>query len=224
MISLQNLKKSYKAGGSLVHAVDNVSLEVSKGDFTAILGHSGSGKTTLLNLIGGLTRPDSGTVTIDNTNIWNINDNRLSELRNEKMNFIFQFSSLLPTLTVLENVILPTVFSSSKSGENTSYALELLDLVGMTDKKNSYPSQLSGGQQRRAAIARAFINNPAIILADEPTGDLDEETEREVVKLFQKFNEEKKITFLIVTHSSELASMTQKQLKMTNGQLTVLST
>jgi putative ABC transport system ATP-binding protein/lipoprotein-releasing system ATP-binding protein len=224
LISLQNLKKSYKAGGSLVYAVDNVSLEVSKGDFTAILGHSGSGKTTLLNLIGGLTRPDSGTVTIDNTNIWNINDNRLSELRNEKMNFIFQFSSLLPTLTVLENVILPTIFSSSKSGENTTYALELLDLVGMTDKKNSYPSQLSGGQQRRAAIARAFINNPAIILADEPTGDLDEETEREVVKLFQKFNEEKKITFLIVTHSSELASMTQKQLKMTNGQLTILTT
>ncbi len=221
MISLKNLKKSYKAGGNIVKAVDDVSLDINKGDFTAILGHSGSGKTTLLNLIGGLTRPDSGTVILEETNIWKISDNRLSELRNEKMNFIFQFSSLLPTLTVLENVILPTAFSSNKNEDYSKYALELLNMVGMSDKTNSYPSQLSGGQQRRAAIARAFINRPSIILADEPTGDLDEETEHDVVKLFQQFNREQGMTFLIVTHSSELSSMTNKQLKMTNGQLAI---
>lgn len=221
MITLHNLSKSYKAGGNPVQAVDDVSLEVAKGEFTSILGHSGSGKTTLLNLIGGLTRPDSGTVVINDVNIWEISDNSLSELRNEQMNFIFQFSSLLPTLTVLENVILPTAFSAKRAEDPVRYAMELLELVGMADKRDSYPSQLSGGQQRRAAIARAFINNPTIVLADEPTGDLDEETEQDVVKLFKHFNEVKKTTFLIVTHSSELAAMTGKQLKMTNGRLAV---
>ena len=217
MIELVNVTKTYKLHSDTVNAVQETSLEISAGDFTAILGHSGSGKTTLLNLIGGLTRPDSGKVLIDKTDIWSISDPKLSELRNEKMNFIFQFSSLIPTLNVIENVMLPTAFSRKKQRKAYAYGLELLEMMKLQDKIKSYPSQLSGGQQRRAAIARAFINRPEIILADEPTGDLDEDTEAEVMKLFKLMNESEEITLLIVTHSSELARHTNKQYRMTNG-------
>jgi putative ABC transport system ATP-binding protein/lipoprotein-releasing system ATP-binding protein len=219
MIELKNVSKTYKLDGDIINAVKDVDLNIERGEFVSILGHSGSGKTTLLNLIGGLTRPDNGSVIIENTDIWSIGDNELSELRNEKMNFIFQFASLIPTLNVLENVLLPTAFTRKEKKKSYEYALELLEMVGLKDKLKSYPSQLSGGQQRRAAIARAFINKPEIILADEPTGDLDEETEAEVMKLFQMMNDSEGITFLIVTHSSELASQTRKRFRMTNGQL-----
>ena len=219
MIELKNLSKRYELYGDTVQAVNNVSLNIDKEDFIGILGHSGSGKTTLLNLIGGLTKPDSGEILIDGTNIWSISDNALSGLRNEKMNFIFQFSSLIPTLTVIENVMLPTVFSMKGQNGAYKYGKELLDMVNMQDKLKSYPSQLSGGQQRRAAIARAFINRPQIIFADEPTGDLDEETEAHIMDLFQTMNKDAGITFLIVTHSSELASETKKQYRMSNGVL-----
>ena len=221
MISLTNLTKSYRLDEKRIKAVDRVSLEVERGEFAAILGHSGSGKTTLLNLMGGLTKPDSGTVCIDGTDLWSMDDNALSEFRNEKLNFIFQFSSLIPTLSVLENVLLPTAFSRA-SMDYTRQAVDLLDRVGLADKKDAYPYQLSGGQQRRTAIARAFINEPAIILADEPTGDLDEETEQEMVDLFRRFNQEENVTFLIVTHSSELAAQTRRRFKMTNGCLAAL--
>lgn len=223
MIEVKNLSKTYKVGTDIIKAVDNVSLTVEDGEFISILGHSGSGKTTLLSLIGGLTKPDSGSVIIDGVDIWSISDNELSELRNQKINFIYQFSSLVPTLNVIENVLLPTAFSKEKDEQAYDYAIELLRLVGLEDKVKSYPSQLSGGQQRRAAIARAFINKPEIILADEPTGDLDEETEDEIMKLFQRMNEEKKITFIIVTHSSELARQTKKQYRMTQGVLKELT-
>lgn len=219
MIRIENLSKNYRVGNSSVAAVDNVSLTVARGDFTAILGHSGSGKTTLLNLIGGLTRPDAGTVVINDVNIWQISDNDLSRLRNEKMNFIFQFSSLIPTLTVQENVLLPATFGANKDAGLKERARNLLELVGMSDKTASFPSQLSGGQQRRVAIARAFVNEPEIIFADEPTGDLDEETEQEVVDLFKKINSDRNTTFLIVTHSSDLAAQTRKQYTMKNGVL-----
>jgi len=219
MIRIENLSKNYRIGNSTVAAVDNVSLTVERGDFTAILGHSGSGKTTLLNLIGGLTRPDAGAVVINDANIWQISDNDLSRLRNEKMNFIFQFSSLIPTLTTLENVLLPATFGEKKDAGLKERALNLLDIVGMSDKTASFPAQLSGGQQRRVAIARAFVNEPEIIFADEPTGDLDEETEQEVVNLFKKINAERETTFLIVTHSSDLAAQTRKQYTMKNGVL-----
>jgi len=140
-------------------------------------------------------------------------------LRNEKMNFIFQFSSLIPTLTTLENVLLPATFGDKKDAGLKERALNLLDIVGMSDKTASFPAQLSGGQQRRVAIARAFVNEPEIIFADEPTGDLDEETEQEVVNLFKKINAERETTFLIVTHSSDLAAQTRKQYTMKNGVL-----
>ncbi|NOX20085.1 MAG: ABC transporter ATP-binding protein [Nitrospirae bacterium] len=219
MIEVRNLTKKYRVGGDEIVAVDDVSLSIKKGEFVSILGHSGSGKTTLLSLIGGLTRPDTGTIVIDNTHIWLLSDDELSEFRNKKLNFIYQFSSLISTLNVLENVLLPTTFSKESDKNRIEYAIELLDMMGIKDKIYSYPSQLSGGQQRRAAIARAFINNPEIILADEPTGDLDEETETEVMELFKKMNKDKGITFVMVTHSTELARQCERVFRMTKGKL-----
>ncbi|RMG70476.1 MAG: ABC transporter ATP-binding protein [Nitrospirae bacterium] len=219
MIDVKDISKRYYVGGDEIVAVDNVSLNIKKGEFVSILGHSGSGKTTLLSLIGGLTRPDTGTVLIDDTDIWALGDDELSEFRNRKLNFIYQFSSLISTLTILENVLLPTTFGKDYSEEKVDFAIELLEMMGIKDKANSYPAHLSGGQQRRAAIARAFINNPDIILADEPTGDLDEETEAEVMELFKRMNREKDITFIMVTHSSELARQTERVFRMSKGRL-----
>ncbi|MBF0564262.1 MAG: ABC transporter ATP-binding protein [Nitrospirae bacterium] len=218
MIEIKNLSKSYKVGGNVINAVDKVNLSVARREIISILGHSGSGKTTLLSLIGGLTTPSAGTVTIDNVDLWSISDDELSRLRNRKINFIFQFSSLVPTLNVIENVLLPTVFSKDGT-DKRPLAGQLLDTLGISDKASMYPSELSGGQQRRVAIARAFINDPEIILADEPTGDLDEETEADVLALFRTMNAEKGITFLIVTHSSEIARQGHKLYVMNHGVL-----
>jgi putative ABC transport system ATP-binding protein/lipoprotein-releasing system ATP-binding protein len=216
MIEVRGLTKIYKAGGQTYKAVENATFTVEKGRMVSIMGHSGSGKTTLLSLIGGLTRPDSGTVAIDGIDLWSVDDNALSAMRNRKMSFIYQFSSLIPTLTVFENVLLPLAFGDTTEDAG-GYALELLGKVGLKDKVDVFPSQLSGGQQRRAAIARAFINRPEIVLADEPTGDLDEETEREIMVLFRTMNRDKGMTFVIVTHSSELAAQADVRMRMTHG-------
>ena len=216
MIEIKSLTKNYSIDGQIFKAVDNVSFSVKKGEMVSIIGHSGSGKTTLLSLIGGLTRPDAGEVLIDNINIWSMNDDAMSAFRNKKISFIYQFASLIPTLTALENILLPTAFGEY-TDDMQAYAEELINLVGLKEKSNAYPSHLSGGQQRRVAIARAFINRPEIILADEPTGDLDEETESEIIRLFRDMSEKKKITFLIVTHNKEIASETTRQLNMSNG-------
>ncbi|HXX54048.1 MAG TPA: ABC transporter ATP-binding protein [Thermodesulfovibrionales bacterium] len=221
MIEVKNLIKSYDINGQMLKAVDSVSFTVEKGEMVSIIGHSGSGKTTLLSLMGGLTRPNSGEVIIEGQNIWSMSDDKLSEFRNKKISFIYQFSSLIPTLTSLENITLPTAFGPV-SEDRTGYAKELLRIVRLEDKVNSYPSHLSGGQQRRVAIARAFINRPHIILADEPTGDLDEETEKEVIDLFHAMNREQAITFIIVTHNKDIAMQARKQFKMINGVLSVI--
>lgn len=218
MIEIKNLTKNYSIDRQIFKAVDNVSLSVKKGEMVSIIGHSGSGKTTLLSLIGGLTKPDAGQVLIDNIDIWSMNDSALSMFRNKKISFIYQFASLIPTLSALDNIVLPTVFGE-ETGDVRGRAEELLSLVGLREKSGAYPAHLSGGQQRRIAIARAFINRPEIILADEPTGDLDEETEGEIIRLFRDMNEKKKITFLIVTHNKEIASETRRQLSMNNGVL-----
>lgn len=220
IIECRNLKKEYTADNKLVTAVDNVTLSVEEGEFVVILGHSGSGKTTLLSLIGGLTVPDSGGVQINGVDNRGQSDDDLSDMRNRTIGFIFQFASLIPTLTALENILLPLSFGNYPKGKYED-ALEILELVGLKDKTNSFPSQLSGGQQRRIAIARAFINKPDIILADEPTGDLDEETERDILDLFREYNG-RGTTFVVVTHNIHLAR-TQKNarvLQMRQGMLT----
>lgn len=211
IIECRDLKKEYISDNSTVKAVQDVNLTINKGEFVVILGHSGSGKTTLLSLIGGLTIPDQGEVLIDGVENWQQTDNELSDMRNRTIGFVFQFASLIPTLTALENVLLPLSFGKHPRGDYQR-ALEILELVGLKDKANAFPSQLSGGQQRRIAIARAFVNQPDIILADEPTGDLDEDTEHEILEIFRKYNE-KGMTFVVVTHNTHLAQ-TQKNARV----------
>ena len=205
LIETKGLKKVYHVGGQKVEALQGVDLEIARGDFVVFMGHSGSGKTTLVSTIGGLTRPTEGTVMIEGNDIWKLNDKELSHFRNRKIGFMFQSFSLLPTLNVLNNVVMPAIFSDN-SGKKDSDALKskailLLSDLDMKKKVNSFPSELSGGEQRRVAIARALINDPEIILADEPTGELDIRTEREVIDIFCHINNAYQKTLIVVSHS-----------------------
>jgi len=221
-IIVENITKTYLVDNAPIDAVRSVSLQIDRGDFISIVGHSGSGKTTLLSMIGGITRPTSGKVLFDGDDVYALASDRVSEYRSEKIGFMFQFASLLPILTVKENLLLPTVFRPSPAGQEAAKAEELLQMVGLTDKINVYPAQLSGGQQRRVAIARAFMNDPALVLADEPTGDLDEETEGDMMRFFKTMNEAKGVTFIMVTHNTDLARQTKHQLRMNQGTLLVV--
>ncbi len=214
MIELKDLSKTYSISGKVIKAVLPLDLTISDGTFVSIVGHSGSGKSTFLSLVGGIARPDTGTITIDGTEIWSFDDRGLSKLRNDRFGFIYQFASLIPTLTAAENVLLPTAFGGKKT---TADAVRLLQLVGLGDKTDRYPSELSGGEQQRVAIARAFIHEPRIILADEPTGDLDEETEAEIMSFFERVNREKRVTVIMVTHSSEIALRAPVRYRMKQG-------
>jgi putative ABC transport system ATP-binding protein/lipoprotein-releasing system ATP-binding protein len=214
MIDLKGLSKTYTVSKAPVHAVQTLDLTIPDGQFVSVVGHSGSGKSTLLSMMGGLARPDSGSVTIDGVNIWGFDDRSRSRLRNEKFGFIYQFASLMPTLTAAENVLLPTVFGTVRPREE---AVSLLERVGLGDKADRYPSQLSGGEQQRVAIARAFINEPRIVLADEPTGELDEETESSIMDFLQQVNRAGGVTIVMVTHSSELAVRAGRRLRMKQG-------
>ena len=219
MIELQNVSKTYETGELAVKAVDTTDLQMESADMVVILGRSGSGKTTLLSLIGGLTKPTSGHVFINGTDIWMLNDKALSEFRNQHIGFIFQFSSLLPTLSSVDNLMLPTIFDrSGKTGEKRARANALLDRVGLGDRMELFPSQLSGGEQRRVAIARALMNAPQILLAGEPTGDLDEETEGEIIQIFREVNKAG-TGILMVTHNSELTSAANRTFRMASGVL-----
>lgn len=202
-----------------VLAADDINLDISENDFLTILGHSGSGKTTLLSLIGGLTMPDRGNILIRGKDVWAGSDTEISRVRNETIGFIFQFASLIPTLTVHENLLLPLSFGRTRRG-GSEKADALLEEVGIADKRNCFPAELSGGQQRRVAIGRAFMNDPQIVLADEPTGDLDETTENEIMEFFYRRHEQG-ATFVIVTHNSQLASghKALRVLNMKNGRL-----
>lgn len=217
MIVLKNLTKIYEDRGKVIKAVDDLNMKVQKGEFISIVGPSGCGKTTLLSLISGLIRPSEGSVTIEDVDIWSLTESEISVVRNKKIGFIFQFGGLIPTLNAIENVLLPTAFGKNNKKETPARAKELLDLVGLSDRVDSYPSQLSGGEQRRVAIARALMNKPDIILADEPTGDLDEATEKVVMSLFAKINKEFGTTFLLVTHNMELTKQTDRVLVMKHG-------
>jgi ABC-type lipoprotein export system ATPase subunit len=220
MIELKGLSKNYTVSGKQIKAVQPLDLTVQQGEFLSIVGHSGSGKSTFLSLVGGIARPDTGAVTIDGVDIWGYSDKDLSKLRNEKFGFVYQFASLIPTLTAVENVLLPTVFGGNRTAAD---AVQLLRRVGLGDKTDRYPSELSGGEQQRVAIARAFIHDPRIILADEPTGDLDEETEAEIMGFFESINREKKMTLIMVTHSSEIALRAPTRFRMKQGTLEKIS-
>jgi ABC-type lipoprotein export system ATPase subunit len=215
--------KTYGLNGTRVPAVEEASFEIAAGEFVSIIGHSGSGKTTLLSILGGLSSPSSGRVLFDGTDVYALGSDALSRYRCEKVGFVFQFASLLPALTARENLLLPVGFrdarARARAEDAEAKALELLDLVGVRDKADAVPSQLSGGQQRRVAIARAFMNDPAVLLADEPTGDLDEETEAEVMKVFRAMNERRGTTVILVTHDTALARQAGRQLRMHRGAL-----
>ncbi|NLT42265.1 MAG: ABC transporter ATP-binding protein [Anaerolineae bacterium] len=201
-------------------AVADVTLEVRDGEFLVITGRSGSGKTTLLNLAAGLTRPTSGTVTLDGVDVWSLTDNQRAALRGRKIGFAFQFPSLLPSLTVLENVLLPTLFAPNGEDDGTTdRAMELIADVGLSEKVRAYPRQLSAGQQQRVVIARALMNRPEVLLADEPTSDLDEHTETEVMDLFRAIHRSRGITIMMVTHSSDLVHYGTRSIAMASGQV-----
>jgi putative ABC transport system ATP-binding protein/lipoprotein-releasing system ATP-binding protein len=221
MISIQNVSKTYVVSKELkVPAVHNVSLEVGQGEFVVITGRSGSGKTTLLNLVAGLTRPTSGKVLLDGIEVWSLPDKEQSLLRNQRIGFVFQFASLLPTLTSLENVMLPPMFGESQDKEFVKErAAHLLEQVGLSDKLQSFPRQLSGGQQQRVVIARALMNEPELLLADEPTSDLDEVTEHEIMDLFRSIHAETGVTVLLVTHSAELGRYGTRSIQMAGGEI-----
>jgi ABC-type lipoprotein export system ATPase subunit len=221
MIVLNEVTKSYDLGkGSTVTALSGASLEICKGEFVVIVGRSGSGKTTLLNLAAGLTRPTSGQVFLDGVDLWKLSDPQQSSLRNKKIGFVFQFPSLIPTLTVFENVCLPAIFQSSRlSAETRQRADTLLQNVGLFEKKDAYPRQLSAGQQQRVVIARALMNYPEIIMADEPTSNLDERTEGEIMELFHDLHERLGLTILLVTHTSQLVTPQMRKIEMAAGQI-----
>ena len=222
MIELQSVAKTYQISKeNIVNAVRGVTTTIDPGEFVVITGRSGSGKTTLLNLAAGLTRPTSGKVILDGVDLWGLSDDQQSALRGKSLGFIFQFPSLLPSLTTLDNVRLPLTFRSDDARDNdgTDRAAALLKSVGLSDKAKAYPRQLSAGQQQRVVIARALMNDPKVLLADEPTSNLDEQTEREIMDLFHEIHTERQLTVVMVTHTTQLISYGTRAIEMANGQI-----
>jgi ABC-type lipoprotein export system ATPase subunit len=220
MLSFQNVTKDFRLDvNTTITPVKNVTLDVNQGEFIIIIGRSGTGKTTLLNLAAGLVKTTTGKVSMDNMDLGEMTDKQLSMMRNKKIGFVFQFPSLLPSFTVLENVMIPSIcINNNKRKEAYGKALEILDLLGISGKKDVYPKQLSAGEQKRVVISRSLINNPDIILADEPTSDLDNQTEKEVMSLLKEVNS-RGATLLIVTHSLQLLPFATRAFNMENGGL-----
>ena len=213
-IEISDLKKSYQTGDVKTTVLNGVSLAINEGEIGVILGPSGSGKSTMLNIIGGIDRADSGTVIIDGTDITKLDDNQLTDYRRENAGFIFQFYNLIPNLTVGENI--EVVSNISKSPLNTD---DVLKSVSMLDKKHRFPKELSGGEQQRVAIARAVVKNPKLLLCDEPTGALDFQTSREILKLLQTINKEHGTTILMITHNNAISAMANKVYKVRSGEI-----
>jgi putative ABC transport system ATP-binding protein len=218
VIDIDSLTKIYQTGKTDFKALNTVTLKIRKGDFVAIMGPSGSGKSTLMNIIGCLDRPTSGTVIIDGENISIVSDNELAEIRGRKIGFIFQKFNLIPTMTALKNIALPMVFLGGTKADRDRRSAELLGKVGLTNWATHRPSELSGGQQQRIAIARALSNNPAIILADEPTGNLDTKTGEQILELLVALNNEGK-TILLVTHAIALKRFANRVINMLDGEI-----
>ncbi len=214
-IVVKDVRKTYPMGESTITALDGVSLQIEAGEFAVILGPSGSGKTTLLNILGGLEAPDSGEVLVGGQNIAGLTNGKLTSYRRQKIGFIFQFFNLLPTLSALENVSLS---AEMVNGQGLNPA-EVLARVGLGDRTDHYPGQLSGGQQQRVAIARALAKNPALVLADEPTGSLDVETGIEVLRVMRELNRETGQTFIIVTHNSAISMIADRVIRVGSGKV-----
>ena len=218
VLELQNVSRIFGEGDTQVKALDNVSLSITRGEFVLIVGSSGSGKSTLLNMIGLLDKPTSGKVILDGKETTSLNDGQVSQYRNEKLGFVFQFANLLPDLTVLENVMLPQQIQRS-SEDVRQNATDLLIKVGLEDQIHKRSNKISGGQAQRAAIARGLVNRPTIVLADEPTGNLDTETGEKVMQAFFELQKKYQTTVVMVTHDNELAKRTDRILRMHKGKL-----
>lgn len=217
ILNIRNLNKTYQGGGHTLHVLNDINFSVEAGSMVSIVGPSGSGKTTLLGLCAGLDRSSSGEVELNNIPLSTLTEDERAQVRNRYVGFIFQNFQLLPTLTALENVMVPLELRGEKNIRARS--LELLDKVGLAQRSHHYPAQLSGGEQQRVSLARAFSNNPRILFADEPTGNLDAETSDKVVKLLFDLNKEAGTTLIIVTHNLELAAQTQRIIKIKGGHL-----
>ena len=217
VIQIENIEKVFTVGDIKVNALRGVSFEIEKGEFVAIMGHSGSGKSTLMNLLGCLDKPTSGEYFLKGINIKKLNKNEFADIRNQEIGFVFQGFNLLSRTTALENVELPLLYDRTEQKYNAKdKAINALDRVGLSDRIKHEPNQLSGGQQQRVAIARALVNNPSIVLADEPTGNLDSKTSVEVFNLFQELNEQG-ITIILVTHEKDFAKYAQRIIKLKDG-------
>ncbi len=220
ILKVVNLNKEYKMGrDNFVVALGGVNLEVAEGEFLAIMGPSGSGKSTLLNMMGTLDRPTSGSVFIGDLDAATAKQSKLPIIRNQKIGFIFQQYNLIPTLTAIENVMLPLKYSPVKKSEAKKMAQESLQIVGLSDRQNHKPAELSGGQQQRVAIARALVTKPDIILADEPTGELDTHTGEEIIKLMLDLNKKNKQTFIVITHNPEVSAVCDRTIYIRDGKV-----
>lgn len=218
ILEVTNLSKTYGTGETQVKALDNVSLSVESGEFVAIIGPSGSGKSTLLHILGGIDVPTSGSVVINGVDISNLDETALAIFRRRQIGLIYQFYNLIPILTVKENLTLPLLLDGRKPDERV--VDDLLKTLGLTERVNHLPNQLSGGQQQRVSIGRALINNPALMLADEPTGNLDSENSREIVSLLRKFNKENNQTVIIITHDERIAMSADRVISIEDGKIT----
>ena len=217
-VRLQNLTKRYKRGNEVIHALDDVTLDINKGEFVAVVGRSGSGKTTMLDLMGLLLRPTSGSLFIDDIDTSKLGDRELARVRARRIGFVFQEYNLLSGLNVLENVMLPLRYvKDGKTGRPR--ALELIERVGLTDRIRHRPTELSGGQAQRVAIARSMVNSPSLILLDEPTGAVDTETAQQLVDLLKRLNREDQVTIVIVTHDLDIAGQASRHIRLKDGKV-----
>ncbi|MDP2799930.1 MAG: ABC transporter ATP-binding protein [Deltaproteobacteria bacterium] len=219
LIDTRNLTKIYRLGDIAVKALDNVTLSIGAAEFTAIMGHSGSGKSTFMNILGCLDRPTSGQYLLEGEDVSNLSVKQLATIRNRRIGFVFQGYNLLRRTSALENVELPLIYSHIPAKERRMKSLEALEIVGLSGHEHHHSNQLSGGQQQRVAIARALVNNPSIILADEPTGNLDTRTSFEIMGVFRRLNSDHGITVIIVTHEPDIAAFTRRHIVFRDGQV-----